>query len=611
MRERILERFNQGDLARAYDLCQDGLHDSPGDIWLQHRAVLCLIRSGALERAATAYHDYRLAEVRHDEDCLAIGARLAKALTLETSGFEFARRARDSARKYADVHTRTGGHYPAVNAASMFMLAGEPGPAETYARHVLFGGFDGADGSAEQAYYRHASQAEAYLLLGDLSAARSTLRHAFRQDPDNHLAHATTLRQLRLLVGVLGLDADWLTELEPPRPTHFAGHIFGQGQGDGQLDPGQENRLRDVVDAMLSRHHVGPVHGALAAGSDIVVAEAALAHGCELNVVLPVPVPVFMEASVRPFGDAWVRRFEACLDRAEKVVELTTDRRILSAAALNFASLVAMGLARMRADVLATAPLQLLVAEAPGMEPVAGFGTLHDGEVWAGCGLEQVRIDYPGVRDPNPGKPLPAADLEPGFKPVMRAMLFLDIAGSSAVPDDRVPHFVQTVLKPLARCCDRLAEPAVHADSWGDGMFLAFETVEQAARAAEALRQAFVAINMRDLQLPASLGLRIAGHLGPVHEGEDPLQKRPSLFGGQVAVAARIEAVTVPGSIFVSEAFAAALAMSSDAFRSEYVGQIRIDALMPEYRLYALRALPLNAAANLRRSRSARAAQSI
>ena len=70
MRERILERFNQGDLARAYDLCQDGLHDSPGDIWLQHRAVLCLIRSGALERAATAYHDYRLAEVRHDEDCL-------------------------------------------------------------------------------------------------------------------------------------------------------------------------------------------------------------------------------------------------------------------------------------------------------------------------------------------------------------------------------------------------------------------------------------------------------------------------------------------------------------------------------------------------------------
>ncbi|WP_339336401.1 adenylate/guanylate cyclase domain-containing protein, partial [uncultured Maricaulis sp.] len=187
----------------------------------------------------------------------------------------------------------------------------------------------------------------------------------------------------------------------------------------------------------------------------------------------------------------------------------------------------------------------------------------------------------------------------------------VDGAGWVEVPDDRVPHFVQTGLKPLAGCCDRLAERAVHADRWGDGMFLAFETVEQAARAAEALRQAFVAINMRDLQLPASLGLRIAGHLGAVHEGEDPLQKRPSLFGGQVAVAARIEAVTVPGSIFVSEAFAAALAMSSDAFRSEYVGQIRIDALMPEYRLYALRALPLNAAANLRRSRSARAAQSI
>lgn len=611
MRERIIDRFNQGDLARAYDLCQDGLRDHPDDDWLKHRAVLCLIRSGALERAAAAYRDYRLAEVRHDEDCLAVGARLLKALALESSGQAFARLALESAERYADVYARTGGHYPAINAASMYMLAGRSKEADTFARRVLFGGFEAASTSPEQAYYRHASQAEAYLLIGDLPAARSTLREAFRQDPGNHLAHATTLRQLRLLVSVLGLDSDWLAPLEPPRPAHFAGHMFGAGKGVGLLASSDENRLRDTVDLLLARHHVGPVHGALAAGSDIVIAEAALARGCELNIVLPVPVAVFLDASVRPFGETWVHRFEACLERAEKVVELTTDRRIASPRALSFSSVVAMGLARMRASVLATTPVQILIADDAAPCDTALFGTHHDGQVWTDCGLDQARIAYTGTRSSGSVDPKAAAALEPGFHPVMRAMLFLDIAGSSSVPDDRVPHFVQTVLKPLADCCDGLAAPAVHADSWGDGMFLAFDSVESAAVAADALRQAFAAVDLVAHDLPATVGLRIAGHFGPVHEGEDPLQKRPSLFGGQVAVAARIEAVTVPGSIFVSEAFAAALAMSSTAFRSEYVGQIRIEAMMPEQRLYALRATASDAVVGLQMSPSARSTKSV
>ncbi|MAC90082.1 adenylate/guanylate cyclase domain-containing protein [Maricaulis sp.] len=611
MRDRIIDRFNQGDLARAYDLCQEGLLGQPDDYWLKHRAVLCLIRSGALERAAKAYQDYQLETIRHDEDCLAVGARLLKALALESSGRAFARLALESAEKYADVHARTGGHYPAVNAASMYMLAGRSSDAETYARRVLYGDFDTVSDTPEQGYYRYASQAEAYLLIGDLHSARTTLREAFRQDPANYLAHATTLRQLRLLVSVLGLDSEWLAPLEPPRPAHFAGHIFGVGEAAGLVEPRQEDRLRETVDLLLARHHVGPVYGALAAGSDIVVAEAALARGCELNLILPVPVPVFLDASVRPFGEAWVSRFETCLRQAEKVVELTTDRRIASPEALNFSSLVAMGMARMRANVLATTPLQLLVADDDQAEVAPAFGTHHDSHVWTACGLDQVRVRYPGTRCAGTSQAKAGRVLEPGFRAVMRAMLFLDIAGSSSVPDDRVPHFVQSVLKPLAECCDRLAAPAVHADSWGDGMFLAFETVEQAAIAADALRQVFAAIDLRAHDLPPSVGLRIAGHFGPVHVGEDPLQKRPSLFGGQVAVAARIEAVTVPGSVFVSEAFAAALAMSSTGFRSEYVGHIRIDALMPEQRLYSLRAMARDAVVGLQVRASARSAQAI
>jgi class 3 adenylate cyclase len=171
-------------------------------------------------------------------------------------------------------------------------------------------------------------------------------------------------------------------------------------------------------------------------------------------------------------------------------------------------------------------------------------------------------------------------------------MLFLDVRGSSTVPDDRIPDFVRHVLGRLAEVCSGLDEAPVYADSWGDGLFLAFETVSEAARAAVILRQAFARIDLEALGLPPSLGLRIAGHCGPVHEGMDPIQKRISPFGSQVAIAARIEGVTVPGSIFVSEMFAARLAMTGeDSFRCEYVGLTEIDAFLPDMPLYALRAV--------------------
>jgi class 3 adenylate cyclase len=145
-----------------------------------------------------------------------------------------------------------------------------------------------------------------------------------------------------------------------------------------------------------------------------------------------------------------------------------------------------------------------------------------------------------------------AADLAvSGFQPVMRAMLFIDISASSRVPEDRVPAFVDQVLRRLVEEVDGLEDAPVYTDSWGDGLFLAFDRAAPAARAATRLRAAFAAIDLDAAGLPESLDIRIGGHYGPVHEGEDPLQKRPTLFGAQVAIAARIEPCAV-GARFVS-----------------------------------------------------------
>lgn len=590
LRDDIADRFKQGDLARAYDLCLDALRHRPDDLWLRHRAVLCLIRSGALERAERDFYRFRLAEARHNEDCLALGARLLKAMAFEANAEDFPVLARSAADRYAAVFEQTGGHYPGINAATMALLAGDRERSVDLARRVLESCRSGLPLDPEAAYYQKASEAEAHLLLAQPGAANMALRSAIACDRENYLAHATTLRQLRLIVAALDMPDAWLDALEPPRPAHYAGHLFRSGTGEGMVPPDREVRLKTAIATLLERENIGPLHGALAAGSDILIAEAGLAAGCALTVVLPVPVAVFIDASVRPYGQAWVRRCEVCLEAAADIVEVTTDRRILSEFSLNHASVVAMGMARMRASVLASTPVQLLVFD--GEVGRSESGTARDAAVWRQSGLPQHILRF---ERSVPSAPLPVVTEDAttdGFDLVIRAMLFLDIRGSTSVPDDRIPTFVQKVLGRLAEVCESGPDRPLYIDSWGDGLFLVFGSVAEAARAAVGLRRAFDAIDLGALGLPPGLGLRIGGHCGPVQEGIDPVQKRTAPFGGQVAVASRIESVTVPGSIFVSEAFAALLSMSRPAeFRCEYVGRTEIDPLLPMTRLYALRSV--------------------
>ena len=88
---------------------------------------------------------------------------------------------------------------------------------------------------------------------------------------------------------------------------------------DLEDDPGSFGRSaaddvrREATDWIRGRH-VGFVYGSLAAGGDLVVAEAMLESGAGLHVVLPFEVESFLDASVRPAGVDWERRFSACLE---------------------------------------------------------------------------------------------------------------------------------------------------------------------------------------------------------------------------------------------------------------------------------------------------------
>ena len=77
----------RGEPLLAFDLAERGLEEHPDALWLRHRAVLALARSGSTDEAARRFTAYRLAAV-DDEDVQALRARIAKDIAIASHGQE-------------------------------------------------------------------------------------------------------------------------------------------------------------------------------------------------------------------------------------------------------------------------------------------------------------------------------------------------------------------------------------------------------------------------------------------------------------------------------------------------------------------------------------------
>ena len=76
---------------------------------------------------------------------------------------------------------------------------------------------------------------------------------------------------------------------------------------------------------------------------------------------------------------------------------------------------------------------------------------------------------------------------------------------------------------------------------------------------------------------------------GPVYATQDPVLGRTNFFGAHVSRTARIEPVTPPGCVFVTEAFAARLTLEGAPFTCDYAGQVPAAKGFGLLRMYLLR----------------------
>ena len=397
-------------------------------------------------------------------------------------------------------------------------------------------------------------------------------------------ARATTRRQLRLVAAARGLPESVLAPLAPPMVIHFTGHMIAAPGAAGRFPAANEGRVAAAMAALLDRHGVGFGYGSLASGADILFAEALLARGAELHVVLPFEREEFKQVSVAPAGAAWLARFEACLARARSITFATEDHYLGHDRVFTYAAYLAMGLAVLRARFIDAAVRQLAVWD--GKPAAALAGTAVDVGLWREQGGESDVIDC-GSTAAEPAAVAPAAGTARPRE--LRAMLFGDVKGFSKLTEAEVPPFVEHVLGAFGRVLQRYGDKVLYANTWGDGLFVVLADAVAAAHCAVDLQAAMAALELPAVGLPATLALRLGGHFGPVFEAIDPVQHYTNFFGAHVSRTARIEPVTPPGEVYVTEPFAARLALDRAGFACDYVGQVPAAKGYGTMRMYNLR----------------------
>jgi len=556
----------RGDVISAYDLAtEEGTTDDPDLAYIEVRALAAMgdWQSGLARYAATGL------EQRDDTDFRALKGRLLKD----------AGRLTEASEAYAAAWRGPQDFYAAINAAATAFLAGDRAAAIPHARAAL----EGARAAAPD-YWSLATQAEALILLDRPAAAQAMLAQAAACPDVGVAARATTYRQLSLLTRTTGRAID-LEPIRPPRTLHFCGHIFCE-------DPETEARIGKSARAVLREEHVGWAFGALAAGADIVMAEACLAEGVELHVVLPFDEADFIAASVLRGGPGWLARYDACMAGAARVHRASAMRFVQDDHQFAFGSAVAMGLARLRARQVGSEALQLAVWD--GGAATGAAGTAPDVDLWRANGGRCRIIDGAGLPRPRAGQPgdvMARSVVPPGPADArrLRVLAFTDFKGFSQLPEASIPVFWRSVIGGAADVLEGASAHLTCRNTWGDALYLAFDDVPAAAEALVCLGDAMARLDLAALGLPPNGGMRIAAHYGAVYEMPDPVTRGINYCGSEVSRAARVEPVTPPGQVWVTEPLAAAIEMSAPAsFACRYVGRIALAKGYGTERIYRL-----------------------
>jgi len=584
----------------AFDAFREALALDPDDHRTRHRAALALSRAGSIREASHMVAQLLERMPLGDpvaSEALSLAGRLAKD-RWERLPAGPARRA--AAEEGAALYERAGAlvpdPYPAVNAATLHLLAGNPGRSRALAGSILER--HAAAASDDPDHWLAASLGEASLLAGRPEQALGWYARAARSAGARFGDVATMRLQLRRLATCIPVPDEILSALAVPEVVAFAGHMLDADyRREPRFPEALAPRVQSEIEERLRRTGAGFAYCSAACGGDLLFIERMLERGGEVHVVLPFRRSDFIETSVAFAGRRWVERFEALLGRVSSVQLATAEGHLGDDSLFGYGRDLVMGLALLRAQHLQTGVRLLAVADA-GSAPDGPGGTLDTISRWQGLGQPVEVIDLAAIRAGQGGRvardaPAPPTHCSPGRRSVKRSvktMLFADVVGFSRLGEEAAPSFFVDFLSEIATVVDASPRPPAFRNTWGDGLFLVYDDVLDAAHAAASLQQRIAIKDWAHIGLPSDTSIRIGMHAGPVFEADDPVIGRRNYYGSHVNRAARIEPVTAPGSTFLSQQAACLLTASGQAaFSCEYLGQVDLAKAYGREALYRLR----------------------
>jgi class 3 adenylate cyclase len=559
--------FSAGDFLHAFEIATAACRAGDRTLRLRQIEVMAAARLGNAAAAVQLYNERGLGD-ESDVDSLALRARLDKDEAFEdrTPSPEALDKA---AQGYLAVYRRTGSPFPGINAATLFALAGDAATAAALAQQILAK----PDIDSPKDYFAAATRAEALLLLGKADQAVDAARNAILQPGANAGARASTIMQMQRLRSLVPEAAEVAKLLRPPRVAHFCGHIFDH-------DDQREAELAAHIDSALKEWGVGYAYGALAAGFDILFAERLIARGGELHLVLPFDEAQFLEESVAVAGGDWKTRYDAVRGQVASVAFATRSDYVGDPGQFAYGSDVAMGMARLRAAHLGTEAVQIAGWDGSAIG-VAGTG--RDVARWRSAGGDTMLVAAADLSRPS-RSPATASD-----RRELKALLFADFPGFSALPERFLPVFWSEVMQTAWEALKQQAARLDYKNTWGDAIFAVFDNAEAAAAAALDMQERLSRLDPSRLGLDRPPTMRVSLHYGPVFFGRDAVTGSDSYYGVEVSRAARVEPATPPGSVYVTEPFAAILEMDGGQhFRTNFVGTLQLPKGYGAFRIYHL-----------------------
>lgn len=375
----------------------------------------------------------------------------------------------------------------------------------------------------------------------------------------------------------------------------YCGRMFDAGcEAEADLAA----RIGAEIDRLGARVAFGP----LACGADILIAEAILARGGTLNVVLPFAQQDFVEVSVRRGGEAWVGRFERCLAKAATTRFATRGAYVGDDNQFAYNTRYAMGLASLSVRESGGKAVQLAIVSHDVSNSRTGLaGTNADIKLWQSLGGETVRVAT-GPVTRNCFGSADESGLKHGLRREIRSILFADYKGFSWLGERELPVFMHEVMGSIGKVLNRFGDHVEFRNTWGDAIYAIVDTPTVAAQIALELQKALQDLPaelrpqvprevVNDWEAGREPGMRLGLHFGPVWVGTDRITGNRIYYGGEVNLTARIEPVTPVGGVYCTETFAAALEIDNcpDCVM-EYLGPKSLAKSFGEVVLYELKA---------------------